>query len=355
MADIPNVRLVGIDYDRQGKSHGYIGIQHSTTRSCYYWLPVPITCIRNGSGPTVLLISGVHGDEYEGQIALSKLAADLRPIDVTGRVLILPMANFPAARAGTRTSPIDGGDLNRLFPGEANGSVTQQIAAYIEHGLMAISDFVIDLHAGGSSIMHVAAAIVVAEGDALRFQQQMALAEAFGAPYSIVYASRSQPHFGRIALTASARQGAIAIGAELGGAGSVTSSSLSLTEQALVRVLHKIGVLAEISDAPPPMRTQILSSDQPDTMTWAMEAGLFEPSVTVGSEVRRGDLAGRIHIVDSPGRSSTEYRFDQDGIVTVARFMTQVERGDCLYRIAFKRNAHKDGHQYTSGVADPPR
>ncbi len=345
MADIPNVRLVGIDYDRQGKSHGYIGIQHSTTRSCYYWLPLPITSIRSGSGPTVLVMSGIHGDEYEGQIALSRLAAELQPTDVAGRILILPMANFPAAKAGTRTSPIDGGDLNRLFPGEANGSVTQQIAAYVEHGLMSISDFVIDLHAGGSSIMHVAAAIVVAEADALRFQQQMDLAEAFGAPYTIVYASRSQPHFGRIALTASARQGAIAIGAELGGAGSATSSSISLAEQALVRVLRRTGILAGTSDAPPPTRTQILSSDRPDTMTWAMEAGLFEPSVTVGSEVSPGDLAGRIHFVDSPGRPSAEYRFDADGVVTVARFMTQVERGDCLYRIAFKPDAHQKGHR----------
>ncbi|MDE5457574.1 deacylase [Bradyrhizobium sp. CSA112] len=342
MTDIPRVRLIGIDFEREGKTHGYIGIQHSITRSCYYWLPVPITCIKNRSGPTVLLISGIHGDEYEGQIALSKLAADLQPVGVAGRVLILPMANFPAAKAGTRTSPIDDGNLNRLFPGEASGSVTQQIAAYIEHALMAISDFVIDLHAGGSSMMHVAAAIVVAEGDALRHQQQMALAQAFGAPYTIVYASGSQPHFSEIALTASARQNAIAIGAELGGAGSVTSASLSFTEQALARVLHKIGVLTDITDAPPPMTTRILSSDRPDTMIWAMETGLFEPAATVGSEIRRGDLAGTIHFVDSPGRPSTEYRFDDDGIVTAARFITQVERGDCLYRIAFSPNLHRD-------------
>ncbi|WP_271611700.1 succinylglutamate desuccinylase/aspartoacylase family protein [Bradyrhizobium sp. CCBAU 21362] len=345
MTDIPNVRLIGIDFEREGKSHGYIGIQHSTTRSCYYWVPLPITCIKNSSGPTVLLISGIHGDEYEGQIALSKLAANLQPVDITGRVLILPMANFPAAKTGARTSPIDDGDLNRLFPGEANGSVSQQIAAYMEHALMAISDFVIDLHAGGSSIMHVAAAIVVAEEDAVRFQQQMALAQAFGAPYTIVYASRSQPHFGKIALTASARQGAIAIGAELGGAGSVTSNSLSLTELGLIRVLHKIGVLAGISNAPPPMRTQVLSSDRPDTMIWAMEAGLFEPAVTVGSSVRRGDVAGRIHVVDSPGYPSTEYRFDEDGVVTVARFMTQVQRGDCLYRIAFRPGHSPGSHE----------
>lgn len=337
MAEIPHVRLIGIDFERDGKAHGYIGIQHSVTRSCYYWLPVPITCIKNGSGPTVLLISGIHGDEYEGQITLSKIAANLQPIDVTGRVLILPMANFPAAKAGTRTSPIDQGDLNRLFPGEASGSVTQQIAAYIEHALMAISDFVIDLHAGGSSILHVAAGIIVAERDAVRFRQQMDLAEAFGAPYTIVYASGSQPHFGKVALTASARQGAIAIGAELGGAGSVTSASLSLTEQGITRVLHKIAVLDDVTRAPSPMPTRILSSDRPDTMIWAMDTGLFEPGATIGSEVRCGDLAGRIHFVDSPGRPPTEYHFGDDGIVTVARFMTQVERGDCLYRIAFSR------------------
>ncbi|MDW9782608.1 deacylase [Sinorhizobium meliloti] len=337
MTSIPNIRLIGIDFEREGKTHGYVGIQHSITRSCYYWLPVPITCIKNGSGPTVLLISGIHGDEYEGQIVLSKLATNLKPGHVKGRVLLLPMANFPAAKAGTRTSPIDDGNMNRLFPGEAIGSVTERIAAYIEHALMAISDYVVDLHAGGSSMIHVAAGIVVAEKEPSRYQQQMALAEAFGAPYTIVYASGSQPHFGEIALTAASRQGAIAIGAELGGAGTVTSTSVSFTEHGLARVLHKIGVLEDIVDVPP-APTKVLSSDRPDTMVWAMEAGLFEPAMTVGTDVRRGDLAGRIHFVETPGRPSAEYYFDEGGVVTVARFMTQVERGDCLCRVAFPRD-----------------
>ena len=69
-------------------------------RSAYGWIPVPIVQLKNGDGPTTLLISGNHGDEYEGQVALSKLCAQLDIEDVNGRLIIMPMANYPAAHAG---------------------------------------------------------------------------------------------------------------------------------------------------------------------------------------------------------------------------------------------------------------
>ena len=86
---------------------------------------VPITVIKNGDGPTALMTGANHGDEYEGPIALQELAATLKPADVTGRVIIVPFFNYPAFRAGTRTSPIDRGNLNRLFPGKPAGPVVQ--------------------------------------------------------------------------------------------------------------------------------------------------------------------------------------------------------------------------------------
>ena len=135
-----------IDYETDGKQSGYLRLPHSVHRSAYGWIPIPIVQIKNGNGPTLLLMAGNHGDEYEGQVAVMRLAKELQPEMIHGRVILLPMANFPAAKAGHRTSPIDGGNLNRSFPGDPAGTVTQVIAHYIESVLMRMADYAIDLH-----------------------------------------------------------------------------------------------------------------------------------------------------------------------------------------------------------------
>src|SRR6516164_6179488 len=121
-----------IDFNRNGKQHGFIRLPYSVHRSAYGWIPIPVACIKNDAGPRILLMAGNHGDEYEGQVALGKLIRDLEPDEVSGRIIILPSANFPAAMAGMRTSPLDGGNLNRSFPGDPYGGPTEQIADYIE-------------------------------------------------------------------------------------------------------------------------------------------------------------------------------------------------------------------------------
>lgn len=105
-----------VDFETDGKHHGFLRLPHSVHRSAYGWIPVPVVVFKNDDGPTALLISGNHGDEYEGQIALTKLCKDLESDDIRDRLIILTMANYPAAQAGMRTSPIDDANLNRTFP-----------------------------------------------------------------------------------------------------------------------------------------------------------------------------------------------------------------------------------------------
>src|SRR5437764_8855976 len=121
-----------IDLDGNGRQTGFLRLPHSVHRSAYGWVPIPIARISNtggnGDGPRILLMAGNHGDEYEGQVALGRLIRDLDPAEVRGHIIILPSANFPAAMAGTRTSPLDQGNLNRSFPGDPTGGPTAQIA-----------------------------------------------------------------------------------------------------------------------------------------------------------------------------------------------------------------------------------
>ena len=79
----------------------------------------------------------------------------MKPEEIQGRVIIVPMANFPAAKAGLRTSPIDEQNLNRIYPGDPDGSPSFMIAHYIESQLFSIADYSLDLHTGGSSLHYV--------------------------------------------------------------------------------------------------------------------------------------------------------------------------------------------------------
>ena len=98
----PSRLVPEVDLERDGLQTGFIRLFHSTHDSAYGFLPIPIVVVKNGEGPTALFTAGNHGDEYEGQVALTNLAQWLRPEMLRGRVIILPMANFPAALAGRR-------------------------------------------------------------------------------------------------------------------------------------------------------------------------------------------------------------------------------------------------------------
>jgi predicted deacylase len=120
-----------VDLEAPGRQVGFIRVEHSVHRSAYGTIPVPLAVFANGSGPTILLMAGSHGDEYEGQLALTRLIRTLDVSRIHGRILVLPAANQPAVMAGRRTSPLDSGNLNRCFGDRFADTPTGQIAAFI--------------------------------------------------------------------------------------------------------------------------------------------------------------------------------------------------------------------------------
>ncbi|MDX1529607.1 MAG: succinylglutamate desuccinylase/aspartoacylase family protein, partial [Gammaproteobacteria bacterium] len=97
MSTVEKSRIsASVDYDKAGKQYGYLSIPHSRDDSAWGSLRMPIAVISNGDGPTVLFTGGNHGDEYEGPIAIMKLARELEAGAVEGRVILIPALNFPA-------------------------------------------------------------------------------------------------------------------------------------------------------------------------------------------------------------------------------------------------------------------
>ncbi len=110
------------------------------------------TEIAHGDGPTILMIGGIHGDEHEAQIVLRQLIRSIDPAKVQGRIRIVPILNHPAALAGGRVAAADGQNMNRVFPGRAEGSVTERIADWLVTRMFPGADLLIDVHAGGRDV-----------------------------------------------------------------------------------------------------------------------------------------------------------------------------------------------------------
>jgi predicted deacylase len=117
-----------LDFERDGKQFGNIEAGFSDNRHAFAKIPVPVVCIKKGSGPTLLLCAGNHGDGYEGQVILRRLIHRLAADNVQGRLILLPALNHPAMLDDARVSPLDQGNMNRSFPGIEGGPPTAATA-----------------------------------------------------------------------------------------------------------------------------------------------------------------------------------------------------------------------------------
>lgn len=320
-----------VNFDKDGKQHGYLRVPHSIHRSAYGWIPVPITVIQNGDGPTLVISAGVHGDEYEGQIAVSRLARDLQAEDIRGRLILLPMTNYPAAEVGCRVSPIDDGNLNRLYPGDPTGTPSEMIAHYHEEVILPLADYAVDLHSGGTSLVYPATLLRGPAHSSEEDKGLTLLTEAFDLPFAWVFTGGGgRDSTARTAMGAANRKGVVNVMAELGGGGVVTPDILKRTERGLKRILHALGMLPGYTPDDP-IGTRALNSKG---SVYAYESGLFEPLKALGDIVDEGEIIALIHHPETPGKAPKEVASEYQGIVLAMRALAQVQRGDALYQIA---------------------
>ena len=313
---------------KAGKTMGYVRVPFSRNDSAYGFIASPITVIANGDGPTALLLAGTQGDEFEGQIALSNLAREIEPDQINGRIIIFPMANTPAAQAGVRNSPIDGLNLNRIFPGDVRGRTTSMLANYIERALMPESEIVVDLHSGGNSLEYLPCVSYVEHRNADESTRRLALAVAFGA--STVLAMKAYED--RSTSGAARRAGTVRISAEIGGGGRVSKTSVDMAYKGVRNVLDWAGILPFRDSQRADPSTKEVEADR--DYHYALHDGLFEPWVSLGDHVKAGQIAGLIHDVETPGADPQKVYFAADGTVVCLRSMSMTKRGDCVLHLA---------------------
>ncbi len=317
-----------VDYAAEGVQHGHLKLPYSHDDSAWGSIPIPITVVANGGGPTALLTGANHGDEYEGPTALSKLAASLAPAQVTGRVIIVPFMNYPAFRAGRRTSPIDAGNLNRVFPGRPDGGVTEKIADYFQRVLLPMSDFVLDVHSGGRTLEFVPFAAAHVLTDAAQQARCVAAMRAFAAPYSMMLLEIDASG---LYDTAAEAMGKVFVSTELGGGGSTTPYTVEIAETGVHNFLVHAGIKAGELIA-----RDSVSLDMPDADCYLAceDEGLLEMCVELGAWVQAGKLVARVHRTDRNGQAPAEYHAERSGLLAGRHFPGLIKPGDFLALIA---------------------
>nr|WP_208394229.1 N(2)-acetyl-L-2,4-diaminobutanoate deacetylase DoeB [Pseudochelatococcus lubricantis] len=317
-----------VDLDGGGAQHGYLRLPYSRDDSAWGSVMIPIAVIGDGDGPTALLTGGNHGDEYEGPIALFELARELDPAAVRGRVIILPAMNYPAFRAGTRTSPIDRGNLNRSFPGSPTGTVTGKIADFVTRHLVPRADIVLDFHSGGRTLDFLPYAAAHELDDKEQERRSFEAVAAFAAPYAM--RMREIDAVGMFDTTVEA-MGKVFVTTELGGGGTASATTAAIARRGARNVLKHAGILAGDPEGAP---GRFLAMPSPDCFAFAENAGLVAFARDLGEPVARGEVIARIHPVDRTGAAPAEIRAALDGVLAARHFPGLVQQGDCLFVIA---------------------
>lgn len=320
-----------IDFEKPGKQLGQLAIPQSTNTSGWATEYLPIAVINGAPGPTALLFGGNHGDEYEGPVTLLNIAHTLEPDNLCGRVIIVPMLNRPALAAGTRLSPLDGKNMNRVFPGRADGTITEMIAHYVTTVLFPLADLVIDIHSGGRSAHFLPLVCIHHVPNHEQLRSMIDLALAWGAPYVLLY--RDVAGTGLLPGEAE-RLGKLTLGTEMGSAAQFGVDMLSLTERGVRNVLRQARILTDQTPDPPPASVQIMAADQYDDYIMATVSGIFEPFVEMGAWLVAGQTIGQIHSIEQPFASPTLVHAKTDGFLISRRAFPLVRQGDCLATLA---------------------
>lgn len=250
----------------------------------------PYVAVRGAApGPAVLVSAGVHGSEYASIDAVVRLGARLDPGSVRGQVLCLPLMN-PSAfwERVAYVSPVDNLNLNRVFPGKANGTFTERLAHHFVEKAMRHADAYLDLHGGDLPEALVPFNIIYETGDGAVDGRSLAIAEAFGAPALLVQRSAESPVAG-LAFATAATMGVPAIIAEDGGAGHYDAAIAERMLGGLENVLRHLDVIpGGARNLPPPRRFA--------RFTWVRtrQAGFFRAAAKVGDELAAGQPIGEL-------------------------------------------------------------
>lgn len=285
---------------------------------------LPVSIIHgNKPGPVLALIAGTHGYEYAGIIALQRIRQAIDPANLSGTLLLVHIANPPSFYGRTiYYSPADGQNLNRVYPGKADGTLSERIALAITQQVIEQADFLIDLHAGDGNEALRPYVYLPETGQAELDAASRGLAIAFGLDHIVLDKGRAQPPEASLYTDQTAiSRGIPAITTETGQLGLSDDYWVSLAEDGILNVMRHLGML---EDTVEPNDHVVWLEDY--EVIRAPASGIFRPAVRDGYAVADGGLLGEL--VDAFGEHITEIRAPFAGVVNYVLGTPPVSEGE---------------------------
>src|SRR3954471_10302608 len=209
-------------------------------------LQIPVAIIHGSRpGPRVAVTAGIHGAEDVSIAALREVVFGLDPSVVTGSLVAVLTANPSAfAARAIYVNPLDGLNLNRQFPGDANGSPTHRLAHWLATTVIAGSDAFVDMHCGDMNEALVSFTGIEETLNATVDARSRELAEAYGLRYLLIGPSPGTT------TTAAAGLGIPAVLGEVVGQGRWPPDDVALHAAGFRRVLRAAGLVDDAPDTP---------------------------------------------------------------------------------------------------------
>lgn len=288
-------------------------------------MQIPVVIVRGEKeGPTLWLHGCVHGNEYCGAYIIHSTLRGLDPTLLSGTVVALPVLNITAFQKNQRMSPYEGyggGDLNRCFPGQEDGSLTQQMAYRIYTELRKHADYLIDFHTATTADVRWA---LYADAEGEVGKKAEGIARAFG--YKSTLPAPMNILAGSCMMTA-AKDGIPAYIVEAGGKGAAfTPEVVADGSERLRNVMRHLEMLpGEVTDHGP------LTYFSDFAWVTAPRGGLFRPAAKCGQLLNKGDVLGRFF--DIYGDPDGEIASPHHGVVLALHAGPVMTNGDTLVHI----------------------
>lgn len=305
--------ICGLTIDGCGKKQGYVNILDTETK-------MPVTLINGkNEGKTILITAGVHGCEYPCIRTAIELAKEINPQDVNGQIVIVHPANMQAfENRSAAVVPEDNKNLNRVFPGDANGSISEKIAYVITHEFQDKADFYFDMHGGDLHeelypYIYYPGACEESVSD-----KSKEIAEIFNVGYMV----KSKATTG--AYNSAAIRGIPCLLIERGGAGLCRRNDVNLYKEDMYRALKVLEVLpgkAEKAEKIPVEITNVAYID-------SEKNGCLEMFVSAGDKIVKGQHL--YDITDLFGNVIDTYYAEFNGVVLYNTVALAINAGDSI-------------------------
>jgi uncharacterized protein len=265
---------------------------------------IPFTIVNGAkAGPVLLFTAGVHGAEYPPILALQRARTTIDPKTLAGTVILVHVANMPSYLKRTiYYSPVDGKNLNRVFPGRADGTLCERIAWALTKDVIERADFVVDLHAGDANESLRPYSYWMTNGTPAVAEQSRQLALAFGLDHIVVDRTRPTDPGASIYLSNTAiTRGKPGLTIESGGLGMSDEESIARIERGIAGVMRYLKMQAT---GPEPVANPVWLARS--LVVTSPATGIFYSLVERGHTVADGALIG--YVTDFDGSRVAEIR-----------------------------------------------